>query len=122
MKKLIALALVMIAVVSLVGCGGKNGATGTYKIVSFMGMEIEQANSLYNLGGGEGNIEDLFVLQLQSGGKATFTSNGQKAEGTYSIDGKSISLTVEGETLTGTIEDGKITLSIEGIELVFEKK
>ncbi|MCR5005041.1 MAG: hypothetical protein K6A77_03965 [Clostridiales bacterium] len=121
-RRIIALVLLVAALIALVGCSGGGGATGTYKLTKFMGMEIEQANSLYGLGGGEGSLEDMFVLTLKSGGKADFEVDGEKQEVNYKISGENIELSLDGESINGTIKDKVITLSVEGIELEFTKK
>ena len=122
MKRIVALLLVAICVVSFVGCSGGSVATGVYKLESFMGMDIDAANELYGANGGEGSIDELFILELKSGNKAVFTIQGEKAELDYKISGDTITLSGQGESLSGTFKDGKITLSIEGVELIFAKK
>lgn len=121
-RRIIALVLLIAALTALVGCSGGGGFTGTYKLTKFMGMEIEQANSLYGLGGGEGSLEDMFIITLKSGGKADFEVDGEKQEVNYKISGENIELSLDGESINGTIKDKVITLSVEGIELEFTKK
>lgn len=121
-KRMISLVLVIAAIMMLVGCSGGSKVTGTYKLTKFMGMDIEQANSLYGLGGGEGSLEDMFLLTLKSGGKCDFEVDGEKQEVDYKINGENIELSYEGESISGTIKDGVITLSIQEFELEFTKK
>ena len=78
MKRIVALLLVAICVVSFVGCSGGSVATGVYKLESFMGMDIDAANELYGANGGEGSIDELFILELKSGNKAVFTIQGER--------------------------------------------
>lgn len=121
-RRIIALVLLLVAMAVLAGCSRVGGATGTYKLTKFMGMDIEQANALYGMGGGEGSLEDMFIITLKAGGKADFEIEGEKQEVDYKIDGENIVLSYQGESLSGTIKDGVITLSVEGIELEFTKK
>ena len=121
-RRIVAMVLLVVALVALVGCSSGGGVTGTYKLTKFMGMDIEQANSLYGLGGGEGSLEEMFIITLKSGGKCDFEIDGEKQEVDYKISGENITMSYQGESISGTIKGGVITLSVEGIELEFTKK
>jgi len=72
---------------ALIGCG--SGVQGTYSDPS----------------GG-------FVLDLKSGGNATFTFAGQAASCTYKVDGKQLTLTCQGDTSPTVLtiqNDGSLT-------------
>jgi len=81
------LSYVVLAVIGLAGCSGS--VSGTYTDPS-----------------------GAFVLNLKSGGAATFAFAGQQANCTYKSDGKTVNLTCEGQTgaLTLTVQsDGSLT-------------
>ena len=43
-------------------------------------------------------------------------------EGTYTLDGNKITVTIDNSPISGTVDGGKITLSDEDLEMVFEKQ
>ena len=121
MKRIVAMLLIVIAAISLAGCSGGSVA-GKYKIKSMMGMDVKELQEQFEAYGMEGKVEDMMYLELKS--DKTFTMvvvDEEPANGTYSISGDTISLTVDGETVSGTIKGKTITISEGGMEMVFEK-
>ena len=98
-----------------------NRVEGFYTIVS-LGPDSDEVFELYESIGFDLND---FYIELRSGGifrMAVFPEDEDDiTEGTYSINGTSITMDAEGEAITGTIEDGRITLIEDDIEMVFEK-
>ena len=74
------------------------------------------------------DIDNMMYMELLSGGKFRMVStmfNEEEDnidEGTYTIDGSNITISVDGEDTQGTIEGKKITIDADGESMVFEKK
>ena len=95
---------------------------GTYKLDSFMGLDIETAQQFYDAGSEGGDLLEMFILEIKEDGKATFTVEGQAYDMEWTLDGNKLTLTVNGESLESTYEDGKISMTIEGIDMVMKKQ
>ena len=129
MKKLVALLLAAVMVFSLTACGGSgNPAVGKYGLekMSAGGMEFtaDDLESLMSLAGVEGKF---LVVELTEDGKFIMTSEvdeSMNTEGTYTIDGNTITITAEGSDISGTIDGDTITLTDEAssTEMVLSKE
>jgi len=129
MKRALVIGLVLLLSISmLAGCssggsGSDTALTGKYFIVA---MEDAEGNDWFAMFPEMGMSADEFYIELKSGGKATFMLGADDGdgptEGTYKIDGKTITITIDGEDVVGTIEGNKITTEIEGTKMVFEKR
>jgi len=142
MKRTLAIILVLLFSISmLAGCsnGGSGDGdkvatlTGKYTIVSwevdgqdwleFFEMMSEMADE-----GDEFNRDDIYI-DFQSGGKFTMAmidEGEETTEGTFTVGGNTVTLTVDGEDLKGTIDGKKIIIEEEedgvSMKMVFEKK
>ena len=136
MKKTFALLLVLaISVAMLAGCNGAEktdapaagaSVTGKYTIVS---MEAEGMDMLALFQAMGASIDGIYLELLADG---TFKlvmeieimgeTQSDIQEGTYKVDGTTITLTVDEEDVTATIDGAKITMEQAGAKLVFEKK
>ena len=110
MKKFFKAFLVMLLAVlsiTLVSCSGdeSNGEyLGRYEITKMeMGGE-----DVTDMAAGEGTF-----LELKENGVAVAGAADYSVEGTYTIDGDKISITIEGETINATLSDGKIIVEME---------
>ena len=122
MKRIIAVLLVlMVSVAALAACGGSGGSglTGKYNLVSLTEdghtVTAEQFAEM-------GLRADEFYLEFVDSSKFNMVVFGDKNEGTYKLDNKAITLTVDGEPAQATIDGNKITLDADGSVMVFEKK
>lgn len=92
--------LLALGAVVLVGCGG--GVQGRY----VFGEE------------GQG-----ITLELRGGDVAVITIPGLgSTEGTYSVEGETVTVVMEGDPDTFTIQDGNLVTSGFGESMVFEKQ
>ena len=122
--KLFSLFLAATLVLALAACGGSGGDAddpnlGTYKLQSMMGFTLSEYAEMMEIT--EEEAADSMTLELKSGGKATFTTDGDPSNGEWSVDGDKLTISDSQDTLEGTISDGVITLNIEGVELVLAK-
>lgn len=126
MKRTVAIllaALLMLGV--LAGCqsggsGGSAEAEGTYVMKSFMGMDVASYASL--VGVSEEEASELFKVVLKSGGKASFVSDGDESDLSWSQNGDKITLSGGGESMELTLKGNELTMSVEGVEVVLQKK
>lgn len=120
MKKILAVALVLVfALTVFASCGG-GGVAGTYKLKSMMGMEISALAALY--GGDASEIEDMMSLVLKEDGTGSIVSDGDTSSFTWTQSGNTLTMTVDGESQDCTISGNEITMSQDGVEVVFVKK
>ena len=101
----------------LTACGGKSDANvGTYKVESLGGKTVEE----YKEATGE-DISDQFQLELKKDGEGIVTVQGEETAITWKLDGEKLSLTEDGDTLEAALKDGKVTMDLNGIEVVLAK-
>lgn len=120
MKKILTIALCFVLALtclSLVACGNPNEGTYNFKSIT---MTVGDTTNTFNIGdtapwGDDVLAADSNVLVLKANGVVSSSSkvegNTVTQDGTYTIDGETISITVDDTTMTGTIKDGLITLS-----------
>lgn len=130
MKKFMLLLMVAaLMVLPLAACGGGGSSSSDDGAAA----ETDPALGVYNSVAGEmmgvtltGDDISGFSVELKDGGKAVLNVEGSSANGTYTLDGEAITLSVEGEELTGTLANDvlvfedfmgmglKLTLAKEG--------
>ncbi|RZS92752.1 hypothetical protein [Cuneatibacter caecimuris] len=128
--KVVSLMLVLVCVLGLMACGDKkkSDAAGSYGIQKVetggMSMDLEQLASQMGSDGDE--VSSMITLNLNEDGtfKLDVSAMGvsEAQEGTWEEKDGKITLKAEGETIEGTYADGLVTLSEEGMSLVFKKK
>lgn len=132
MKRIISLILVTLLVAALfVGCS-KSDPVGTYKIdmdsmIEATKKESDKTKDMSNeeikdLLKQAGISEDSIGLEIKDDGKFTLEYAGDKEEGTWKLDGSTLTLTVDNDPLECDYEDGKITMDMGGTTLIFVKK
>lgn len=122
-KTIIMLLMLVIGISMLVGCGGSTTPTlsGKYYFVSMTADgETVTVEDMTAFGV---NPDDLY-LEFQAGGNFRIVLSGISVTqtGTFTVDGKTVTLTVEGDSLIGTIDGNRVTLENDGETMVFEKK
>lgn len=109
MKKITALLLAVVMLLSLAACGGgePDPNAGIYQ-----GIRGEMDGIVLTM-------EELFpgesYLELKNGGKAELVLEGDKISGKWTLEGDKFNLVVEGEDCPGTLKDGIITFDFTGI-------
>lgn len=116
------LALVLVAAL-LSGCGGSAGPEGIYRIKSLsfgsLTMNYDDPKSIASMTGvsteeAEARIEQArqqIYLELEANGTFQMVM-GQQMEGSYTIHGKTVTLTVDGETMDATLDGDTFTITI----------
>ena len=119
MKKIIAILLTVAMLLSLTACGGKTAEdpnAGKYQGISAKALGMTMTMSeLYS---GETWVE------LKSGGKGTIMLDGDDYPLKWTLDGETITITVEGVDSVGMLADGVITVDLMnmGVEMTFLKE
>ena len=121
-KLLLSLMVLSLMILPLAACGGgteeaaaDDPLLGVYNSVQGEMMGITLSG------------EDVagFVVELKSGNKAEVSADGATAKGTYTVDGDTLNISVEGEEMVGTI--GEDTLTFDdmlgtGLKVTFAKE
>ena len=105
MKKLAAILLALAMLFTLAACGEKDNDSdpnlGRYEGTTIEGMGVTM------------NFSDIYegenYVELKSGGKCVMTLEGDAAEGTWTLNGENITITIEGIDSTGTLKDGTLS-------------
>ena len=119
MKKIMALLLTLAMLLSLAACGGsaeEDPNAGKYlgTTAKALGMTMEMSE-VYP---GETWVE------LKSGGKGTIMLDGDDFSMKWTLEGETITITIEGVDSVGTLADGVITVDLMnmGVEMSFLKE
>ena len=103
------------------GAGGgdaKTAAVGNWELAEMTGADVPE--------GGVAALKEMgMTITLEMGADGTFTMDlmGDKQSGTWEAkDGGTIAMTADGVTVDAKLEGGKLSLTQEGMGLVFSKK
>lgn len=119
--RLFALAMTLVAVLSLAACGGSDastdltGTTWALSSGSQDGVTMDK-ETLEGLFGGE------MTYTFAEDGKVTLALAGVEVEGTWTQDGDTVSVDMQGDTGTMTIDGDKLTMEESGVTVEFTKK
>ena len=111
MKKLAAILLALAMLFTLAACGEKDNDSDP-NLGRYEGTTIEAMGVTMNL---SDIYEGENYVELKSGGKCVMTLEGDAAEGTWTLNGEDITITIEGIDSTGTLKDG--TLVVDFMEM-----
>ncbi len=112
MKKLVAIALILVLVFAMAACGGgKDAAVGTWKLTGLFEGGEDYSAYLSMLG------MDM-TMTLEAGGTGTMEMMGQKIDVTWG-DGK---ISYEGDSIPFTVDGDKLTMEEDGSQLVFTRQ
>ncbi len=123
MKKRMMLLLAMIlTVLTLAACGGSkiSPVVGNWKAttVSVSGVSVDVDEYLKQ----SGNEDVKMEMVLEKDNTMSINMAGQPGEGTWKLDGSTLTLTIDGDSLDTTYEDGKITMDLSGVSMTLEKQ
>ena len=123
MKKRMMLLLAMIlTVLTLAACGGSeiSPVVGNWKAttVSVSGVSVDVDEYLKQ----SGNEDVKMEMVLEKDNTMSINMAGQTGEGTWKLDGSTLTLTIDGDSLDTTYEDGKITMDLSGVSMTLEKQ
>ncbi|MGI6020194.1 MAG: lipoprotein [Lachnospiraceae bacterium] len=118
MKKMIAILLAIAMLLSLTACGGgePDPNAGKYQGVSAKALGITM------------DMSEVYPgetwMELESGGKGTVMLDGDEYPMKWTLEGETITLTIEGVDSVGTLADGVITVDLMdmGVEMAFLKE
>ena len=113
-----ALVLVLVLSLVLVSCnGGGASIAGTWKLESIAqdGEKIDFASL--------GMDADYMVFVFDDKDKAEVSIGDEKESGTYSVNGNTVTVTIQGEGVDLKLDGGKLTMSEdEGMVMTFAKQ
>lgn len=117
MKKILSLLLATVLMFSLVACGG--GGKDDPNLGVYTGTVVD-------LLGDETPMTEVYpgknTIELKSGGKATFTLDGDAIDCKWELDGSELVIDIEGTECTGTLKSGTIDLDFMGMmDMTFVK-
>ena len=124
-KMLLVCGVLLVAMMIVVGCGGSNTLSGTYKLsgAEVNGQEFsgEQLKSLMALSGMSADMSFTFSGTDKLTVKASVSGQEMEQEGTYVLDGQKLSLTLDGGTQEAELKNGKIYVDSQGAVLILSK-
>ena len=125
MKKTLTILLAALLLLSvLAACGGGGSGSGkyegTYLTSRIDSWTVQEYADLLEISLEE--AQEFIKLELKSGGKAAFISDGESDDCTWKVDGDKITIEAQGEKLEGTIKDNVLSLDLDGEILELTKK
>lgn len=121
MKKLLVLLMSLLVAVTLTGCSSSssNSAAGTYELtqVENGGVTITSDDELWKTytSGMEA------TMTLENDGSCSVSLFGQTGEGTYEVDGSTVTITIEGDAQEFKLDGDQLSAELDGTKLIFEK-
>ena len=122
-KQVLTFLMVLVMIVSLVGCGGKSSPVGTYELITWSSegveMSVQDVAALFEM--------DVDIsLELKDDNSFTldmgFLTDGEAISGNWKMDGDSLILSSEGEELSVTYDGKTIVLDVDGEIFTFGKQ
>ena len=125
-KKIVVAMMLVVMMLSVTACGGGNKVAGAYSFESMTEgsttYTAQQLKDLYSQMGQEIDIDSMFSLEMKSDNTFTMKTDDDSQSGTYTVDGDTVAMTAENETINATYSDGTLTISEDGMTMVFKKK
>ena len=125
MKKLAAVLMALLMVATLFAACGGSGSSGSGEAAPYEGKYIAHSVSMMGMNMSAEGVADGWALEIAGGGKGTMEVEGTSAKLTYTVEGDTMTIEVEGEEMTATI--GEDTLVIDdmmgmGMGITFAKE
>ena len=120
MTKLLSLAMALVLTLSLTACGGSGGndlAGTTWALSSGSqgGVTIDQDTLESRFGGS-------MTYTFEEDGTVVLALGGVSVEGTWTLDGSTVSLDIQGDTGTMTLDGDTLTMEESGVTVEFTKQ
>ena len=121
MKKISVLFLVIL--VSMFFAGVSYGATltGKYKAMTLLDDKGQVDMDFQAVFKEAGLGADAIHIEFMSGGKCKMVAEAENTEGTFKVDGKTVTITLDDSQMKGTIDGSKIIFEEDDGKMVFEK-
>lgn len=118
MKKIIAILLTLVLLLSLAACGGGEPDPNAGKYQGISAKALGMTMDMSEVYPGETWVE------LKSGGKGTVMLDGDDFPMKWTLDGEAITITIDGVDSVGRLADGVITVDLMdmGVEMTFLKE
>ena len=122
-KVIILTILLLLSVIVLIGCNdiGDSKVTGKYTLAAFIVEEKDVMDAITQMG-----IKDKMYIEFFEDGTYEmdigFGGEEGVSNGTYVVDGKTVSLTDDKKTVTAELEGKRLTLIDSYYKATFEKK
>ena len=124
-KRVTSIALTVVLCLSLMltmtACGGTTDMAGKW-VLSGMSMGGEDYLAQLKALDSTINAEELMYFDFTADGKVTMTSYGETSSGTYKLDGKNLTITIDGDPQTFTVNGKSFNMEVEGSTMTFSKK
>lgn len=125
MKKHVAVLMlaVVMTVLALAGCGGKKSdapVVGDWKMTKVETMGVSMGVDEYLEAAGMGDMK--MEMTIKDNGKFSMDLMGESGDGTWKYEEPKLSLSDGSDTVDAEYKDGVITLSMSGVDMIFEKK
>jgi heat shock protein HslJ len=120
------LAVLLMMTTILAGCGGGNGGSDaivgkwTLSSVDIGGTEMSLSD-LAEMAGGELGDEMNVTFDIKADGTLSGNAMGETAEGTWTKNGDTYTLTVEGSDQEVKLDGGKLVIEEEGMKMILTK-
>ena len=120
------LAVLLMMTTILAGCGGGNGGSDaivgkwTLSSVDIGGTEMSLSD-LAEMAGGELGDEMNVTFDIKADGTLSGNAMGKTAEGTWTKNGDTYTLTVEGSDQEVKLDGGKLVIEEEGMKMILTK-
>ena len=107
MKKLLAILLALVMVLSMAACGGSGSGEPDPNLGKYDAVSAEMSGLSLNV---KSVFKDGFSIELKDGGKATFHYDGKDYSMKWTLEGDTFNAKGGGAELSGTLADGKMVL------------
>lgn len=127
-KKVVIVAIAMLAVFALVACGAPAAdpaivGTWTVETMEANGMTFDLAK-LAGTPGLDENTKAMMTsmkITATADGKMKMEASSTTSEGTWKADGSNFIITSDGQDMNTSIKDGKMTMEFQGIKMIMKK-
>ncbi|MBE5780713.1 MAG: hypothetical protein E7328_02685 [Clostridiales bacterium] len=117
LKTIFAVALCAMMLLALVACGGGDSIVGTtWKLTSAESNGVILDADMIAMSLGE------MVFKFEANGKVAVTLSGKAEEGTYTVNGDTVSIDDGYSTVDATISGNTMTYELNGAKMIFTKQ